>query len=98
MIDFTFENGLWKKGSSLSEDGYDELDFDDYISKLGYDPLNYTRFGDEFSSNAIIRKHKDNDSSLAEVTIFFEEYKLVYIPDFPSLMMFVRDFYGSLGT
>lgn len=97
MIDFTFENGIWKKGSSLSEDGCDDLDFDDYISKLGYDSFNYTKFGDEFSPKAIIRKHKDNDSSLAEVAIFFEEYKLVYIPDFPSLMMFVRDFCSSFS-
>jgi hypothetical protein len=97
MIDFTFENGIWKKGSPLSEDGYDDINWDDCVSKLGYELINYTRFGDEFSSNAIIRKHKTNDSSLAEVAIFYEEYKVVYIPDFPSLMIFVRDFCSSFS-
>ncbi len=88
MTEFTYFRGEWKETDTLPEhlDGEENRD---WLLRCGFNPVP-TQFGDEYGSNIEIY-FKSRTSFLATVAIS-DYYYNVLLPDFPSLMMFIRDF------
>ena len=91
---FTFNRGSWEDGSPLSEwEEEDGEDFEDYLIRIGYHG-NKTIFGHEDNSHFEIHETMDGGSFYCIATPLRSNSYDVFLPDFPSLMMFIRD-YGT---
>lgn len=91
---FTFKRGAWDDGSPLAE-WKDGQDSDQYLQSVGYSRC--TNFGNDFGSEIEVFESKDG-SFVALVTPLGSYVYEVYIPDFPSLMMFMRDYVPAFAT
>lgn len=92
MYKFTFNRGIWEDGNSLA-DWLDNEDFFDYLKRIGYATLK-TSFGQEFGSRVEIYESSNGGAFYADVSPSGNTSFEVFLPDFPSLMMFIRD-HGS---
>jgi hypothetical protein len=89
MYRFTFNRGTWENSNSLPEWG-DNEDFHAYLERIGY--VSRSGFyGDEHGGNIEIYESSDADSFYASVCPSGGTVYEVFLPDFPSLMMFIRD-------
>lgn len=88
MSKFTYRRGRWEDGHSLPEQGEDE-EFDAYRARTGY-TSSPTRFGHVDSNQFELYGH-NNGTFLADVTFTHSHCFEVFLPDFPSAMLFIRD-------
>jgi hypothetical protein len=89
MTRFTFDRGLWGDGNSLP-DWQDTEDFDVYLRRIGYSSSK-AHFGHEHGSQIEIYESSDSKSFYASVCPSGGTCFEVFLPNFPSLMMFIRD-------
>lgn len=90
MFRFTYSRGQWSDGIDLPEWGEGE-EFDSYLERLGFSPSKMT-IGWEHGSCIDIYENDASKSFLASVSPRGTTCYEVLLPDFPSLMMFMRDF------
>lgn len=96
MSSFTFKRGIWSEGAGVLEINEEE-DFSDYLKRIKYSVTKFT-FGEEEEGSLIeIHESEESGAFLACVTLG-EKWYLVAIPDFPSVMMFIRDFGTPFAT
>ncbi|UTW13374.1 hypothetical protein [Marinobacterium rhizophilum] len=95
MDKFTFNRGTWEDGNSLS-DWQDDEEFGQYLERNGFSPFKKT-YGDENSTSINIYTSKHTCSFYADVCLDGGSIYEVLLPDFPSMMMFIKD-YGSVVT
>jgi hypothetical protein len=88
MSKFTYRRGTWEDGYTLPEQGDDE-EFDTYRTRIGY-ASSPTRFGHADSNQFELYGHPDG-SFLADVSFTHSHCFEVFLPDFPSAMLFIRD-------
>lgn len=85
---YTYTRGEWSSGSALPEwIGTEE--FDDYLRRIKF-KTTPMRFGGDELSQIQVYESEEKPIFMAEVTLTGNIYN-VYLPDFPSMMMFVRD-------
>lgn len=86
---YTFKRGEWSSGCSL-QDWVDSEGFDDYLRRINFktSPID---FGGEGLSQIQIYESNDRAVFLAHVCLQNDNVYEVFLPDFPSMMMFVRD-------
>ncbi|MBF8179714.1 hypothetical protein [Herminiimonas contaminans] len=96
MSKFTFNRGAWENGNSLS-DWMDGEDFNAYLKRIGYVSRSAT-YGDEHGGSIEIYESEDDDSFYASVCPSGGAVYEVFLPDFPSLMMFIRDHATAFST
>ncbi len=94
---FTFNRGNWEDGNLLPEWEYPE-EFGDYLKKAGF-KSNETSFGLQAGSQIeIYESATDNGSFYASVCLSGDTMYEVFLPDFPSVMMFVKDYAPAFST
>jgi len=92
MSRFTFNRGTWEDGNSLPE-WYDDEHFATYLEKIGY-ASGKSMFGHQDGGHIEIYASSDGKSFYASVCPSGDNVYEVFLPDFPSMMMFVKD-YGT---
>jgi hypothetical protein len=92
MSRFTFKRGAWEDGNSLPE-WKDDEDFGAYLERIGH-ASSKTMFGHEDGGHIEIYESSDGRSFYATVCPSGGSVHEVFLPDFPSMMMFVKD-YGT---
>lgn len=89
---FTFNRGSWEDGHDLPEPGQDD-DPDGFLESLGY-TLSVGSYGQDHGGSIRIFEEAEGNSYVADVCPFGGYCFEVFLPDFPSLMMFIKD-YGT---
>lgn len=89
MNRFSYNRGTWENENPLPE-WEDSEDFSDYIKRVGFNAFK-TTFGHEYGSQIEIYESSDGESFYASVCPSGNNCYEVYLPDFPSLMMFLKD-------
>lgn len=89
MSRFTFRRGQWEDGSALPEWQNDE-EFDAYLRRIGYTSSKIS-IGSEYSAELEIYESSDGSSFYANVSPSGGSCYEVFLPDFPSLMIFLKD-------
>lgn len=89
MSKFTFDRGTWKDGNSMPE-WQDNEDLSSYLNRSGYATARAT-FGCEDGGEFKVYESSDGKSFYALVCPLGDTCFDVLLPDFPSLMMFIRD-------
>jgi len=92
MNKFTFNRGIWEKGQELPEQMENEEHFD-YLERVGYS-TNSVSYGTEGRERLEIFENQANHTFFALISPTGQKSFKVYIPDFPSYMLFIKD-YGS---
>ncbi len=96
MNNFTFNRGVWEDGHSLPE-WLDNEEYNDYFERIGYGAE--ISFGHEFGSEIEIYESSDSKKTfLASVCPTGNTCFQVFLPDFPSVMMFIRDYATAFDT
>lgn len=88
---YTFNRGTWEDTSPLTEQTDDES-YDDYLKRNGFS-ASKTIIGVEHGTWIELYEGR-NATFLANVTPTGSSVFDVYLPDFPSMMMFLKD-YGA---
>jgi hypothetical protein len=96
MSKFTFNRGTWEDGNPLPE-WRDDEEFEEYLSRAGYGAYK-TTYGDVESSQIEIYSASENSTFYANVSPAGDLCYEVYLPDFPSLMMFLKDYSGIFSN
>lgn len=86
---YTYKRGEWFNDCHLL-DWEDGEDFDDYLIRINFKTLPM-EFGGEDLSHIQIYESENRGEFLAHVCLRGDHIYEVYLPDFPSMMMFVRD-------
>lgn len=86
---YTFNRGEWSNGCAL-QDWEDGEGFDDYLRRINFKTAPM-EFGGEGLSQIQIYESDTRAEFLAHVCLNNENIYEVYLPDFPSMMMFIRD-------
>ncbi|MGE8448713.1 MAG: hypothetical protein ACN6O1_21070 [Comamonas sp.] len=87
---FTFNRGQWIDGNNLLEwQEYEDLDV--HLQRNGYSTV-ATKFGHNSDEQIEIYESDKNKSFYASVSPTGNSVFEVYLPDFPSLMMFIKDY------
>lgn len=95
MYRFTYDQGTWNEGMPLPELGDDEQ-HSDYFQRIGYSPYG-TRMGNEGGIELELHESNSGRAFYAVVTPAGNAVYDVYLPNFPSLMQFLKD-YGPAFT
>ena len=90
MAGYTFANGIWTDGMSIPTWTEDEA-VEQYLERTGFGALNSV-IGTELGASIELHEHKSDGSYFAFVSPVGNNIQEVYIPNFPSLMLFVRDY------
>lgn len=93
---FTFNRGSWEDGSPLPE-WEDGEDSDGYLRRISFTGER-TLFGHQHGGNLEIYESSDGESFFAFVCPSGGRVFEVYLPDFPSFMMFIRDHAGVFAA
>lgn len=96
MRKFTFNRGMWEDGNPLPE-WKDEEEFDAYLNRAGYEAYK-TTYGDAEASQIEVHAASKNNTFYAEVSPAGDLNYEVCLPDFPSLMMFLKDYSGIFSA
>jgi hypothetical protein len=94
--DYTYNRGEWTDGNSLPE-WIDNEDFYDYLERTGYKEafkFSQNSIGDEM---ATIFKNEDATAWFAAICLDCDRLLFVFLPDFPSLMMFTKDYAPAIN-
>lgn len=86
---FTYTRGSWSDGCVLA-DWSDDEDFEKYLQRLNFNHLPM-EFGEQDTSQIQIYESENNEGFLAHVCLNGGRIYEVYLPEFPSLMMFIKD-------
>lgn len=87
---FTFNRGNWEDTSPLP-DWQDEEEFNDYLTRIGFSTIAGS-FGHQHGGQIEIYESATHSGSFyASVCPSGGTVYEVFLPDFPSMMMFVRD-------
>lgn len=90
MQRYTYSMGTWTQGNSAPA-WNDSEEFATYIERIGYSTSHY-RLGHEHGASIEIHTSSDAKSFYASVTPNGNDVYEVFLPDFPSLMLFLKDF------
>ena len=90
MSRYTYTRGEWKDGNDHPE-WADSEDFRSYMTRIGYRTLGLT-IGSEHGSSIEVFEAADGKSFYANITPCGSNCYEVFIPDFPSLMLFMKEF------
>lgn len=99
MRKFTFTRGQWTDGHSLPEwDGDDGEDHTAYIRRIGYGSPCGIEAPDMVAPILEAYAHDTNETFLAFISPDRSSIYEVFLPDFISLMMFLKDYAPALGA
>ena len=90
MSRYTYSMGAWTQGNA-APDWEDNEDFHDYIARIGYSVVK-CRLGNEHAACIDIHTSEDAKTFYASVSPDGNNVYEVFISDFPSLMLFLKDF------
>lgn len=90
MNRFTFRRGQWEDGNELHE-WQDNEEFDAYLQRIGYTSSKFA-IGSEYTPELEIYESSDGCSFYVNVAPSGSTCYEVFLPDFPSLMIFLKDF------
>ncbi len=90
MSRFTYSQGQWTDGNDLPE-WSDNEEFSEYLARIGYSSSKLI-VGSEHGSCIEIYEASDSKSFYASVAPSGSTCYEVFLPDFPSLMSFLKDF------
>jgi hypothetical protein len=90
MYSFTFTQGKWEEGNKLPK-WNDGEEFVEYLKRIGYQQVK-TIYGSEDGGGIEVYESMEGNSFYANVEPTNGAIYEVYIPDFPSLMMFLKDY------
>ena len=93
---FTYTRGAWSDGMALPQIGENEQ-HTEYLERVGFSPMP-NRLGVEFGSEIQLFEAERGSSYFAVVQPMANATYDVHIPDFPSLMLFLKDFAAAFGT
>ena len=96
MTRFTFNRGNWEDGNNLPAWGENE-EFEDYLKRIGYSGSKLS-IGDEDSSEIEIFESTDGKTFYSNISPSGSTCFEVFLPDFPSLMMFIKDHGSAFST
>lgn len=96
MSVFTFNLGTWTSGHSLAAWEENET-HTDYLHRLGYSTVNAS-YGTEYGGHLEIYEAHDANSFYALVAPTGNSVFEVFIPDFPSYMLFMKDYGSAFAT
>ena len=88
---FTFSRGNWGDTNSLSE-WNDGEEFEDYLGRIGFSTVAGSFGHRDGGQIELYESSSNNGSFYASVCPSGGNVYEVYLPDFPSMMMFVRDY------
>jgi hypothetical protein len=88
MIDYTYTRGTWSDGSTLEPATQDEA-VDEHLVRIGY-RQRLTDFGMDAMDTVEI--YTSGPSFIAVVSPGSQLCYSIHLPDFPSMMMFLRDY------
>ncbi|MCL1861885.1 MAG: hypothetical protein FWG52_10230 [Proteobacteria bacterium] len=89
---FTFNRGSWEDTNPLP-DWQDGEDFDDFVTRIGFSTIaNTFGYDEERGLIEIYESTTGKGSFYANATPFGSSVYEVFLPDFPSMMMFIKDF------
>lgn len=89
---FTFNRGTWEDGHSLPEWAENESHVD-YLARIGYSTVSAS-YGTEYGGEVEIFEAHEGNTFYALVTPTGNTSFEVFLPDFPSYMLFIKD-YGT---
>ena len=90
MSNFTFNRGTWEDGHPLPK-WEDNEDFNEYLSRAGYRAYK-TIYGDPEAGHIEVYAAEKDNTFFASVCPAGDFCYEVYLPDLPSLMMFLKDY------
>lgn len=90
MFRFTYTRGEWTDGNELPEWSENE-EFAAYLSRIGYSSSKLTA-GSEHGSCIEVYESSDGSSFYSSVAPAGSTCYEVFLPDFPSLMLFLKEF------
>ncbi|MCI5114895.1 MAG: hypothetical protein D3921_05785 [Candidatus Electrothrix sp. AW1] len=93
----TFNRGTWEDSYPFPE-WMDNEYSNDYLDRIGFN-TSTTTFGEEFISQIEIHESSDGKSFYAAVSLSDDGSIScnVYLPDFPSLMIFIKDYASAFS-
>jgi hypothetical protein len=97
MSGFTYNRGNWSDGMPLAEWDEDE-DGGEYQKRIGYCTTPAATFGHEHAGQIEIFEHSSDKSFYAHVCPNGAQVFEVFLPDFPSMMMFIKDYAAAFAT
>lgn len=95
MNKFTYNRGTWTDGHKLPEYLADEAE-SSYFDRLRLNQ-NLFQMGSDEGPHFLVHAFKAGGAYLATVNLGDDEHE-VYLPDFPSAMMFIRDFGSAFAV
>ena len=94
MTRFTFIRGTWKDGGIDLPEWNEDEEHQEYLKRIGYDSYK-TTFGNEGDNSLEIYRSLKGNSFYASICPLTDEKLFeVFLPDFPSLMMFLKNYAG----
>jgi hypothetical protein len=93
---YSFNRGTWIDNAPLP-DQQDNEEFEDYLRRLGFS-VAAASFGNEYGSQVEIYESIKGDSYYVTVSPTGDACREIYLPDFPSFMMFVRDYVSAFSA
>lgn len=96
MRKFTYNRGAWEEGHSLPKKMENE-NKNDYLARMGY-LTNSVSYGAKYGGRLEIFEKRENDVFFAFISPTGQTSFEVLIPDFPSYMLFIKDYGGSIAA
>jgi hypothetical protein len=90
MSRLTFNRGMWETGDAIPEWNDAESSID-YLSRIGYSTVSAT-YGNEHGSQIEIFESLEGETFFAFVTPTGGTSHEVFLPDFQSYMLFIKDY------
>lgn len=90
MFRYTYTRGNWSNGIELPE-WFDDEQYPAYLERIGYSSSKLS-IGSEHGSSIEIYESSDCSSFYSSVSPSGGACYEVFLPDFPSLMLFLKDF------
>lgn len=90
MSRYTYSKGQWTDGNDLPQ-WSDNEEFSAYLERIGYSSPKLS-VGSEHGSSIEIFESSDSSSFYASVSPMGTTCYEVFLPDFPSLMLFLKEF------
>jgi hypothetical protein len=94
---YTYNRGEWTDDGNSLPEWIDNEEFDDYLKRTGY--MEAFKFSENSSSEdmAIIYKNEDSTAWFANICMDCDRSLFVFLPDFPSMMMFTKDYAPAIN-
>ena len=96
MSDYTYNRGEWLDGTELPQ-WIDNESLDDYLKRTGYSECFKFRENCMAEDMAVIYKKNDAMAWFADICMDCDISFFVFLPDFPSMMMFTKDYAPAIN-